>query len=400
MVDALDLYDKHDPNILRTVVGLGSAVDDGQLKSQLSKFAPRWIAAGGPDNVDHRRLVVGSFVLDALTPTAYLGSGMSLDLIKWASGRLRETKTPLPAERYWHLAAIELLENYGDPDALETELGHARERFPDEPRFLLASAWLEEAMRTTPRPSSIVEGYWDLDSPGSGSSYGHGSSGHGSSNSRSNQAGYSFGSPRLGSSTPNGRTLTTVRAQPVFGNLSMVPIGIASPGNPDLTSPRSVWTNPDAKARVANGVINKYARAAAVPALAPEATLRLGYLNLVSGKPEVALTSFTRMPALTSQHEFLYLAYLFSGWSAERLHHLGDAEAAYRHALEQIPAARTATTALAETLQAEGKLDEAQASIDAVLARPSKEADPWLRFGQSDLFSVPNLAAQLRTSWQ
>ncbi len=424
--EALDMYEKGDPEVADALSNIGPAVLNGQMLGDLSEFGPAWIKAAGPDKVDHRRLVIASFVLDTLARQRAAGNGVPSDLIDWSADKLRDTRAPLAAERLWHLAAIELLESGGSAGGLGTEIMHARQRFPDEPRFLLADAWLDQARNMTaatdlnamrqaqarggnamiqPQAFSAIASRY-VASWASSSSYGNSGfydpsfdvtyPGYGV-----DQFGNPVGYPRLGSSTPGGRTITTAR-MPSFGTVPgySQPLLIPSPvADFELVTPRNIWTTPEANTSVPGSVRSKYERAFAIPALAPEAALRLGYLDLVSGKLDAALASFSQVTSFTSDNDLVYLADLFSGWSQERLHHMSDAEMSYRSALKIIPNAKTATTSLAAILQAEGKLDEAQAVVDASLTQPSGD-DAWLRFGQSDLIPPSDLIQQLRHGWQ
>jgi hypothetical protein len=146
-----------------------SAVRDTSKSYGLSDFykairaqtgATKWINTGlaplaEPATQAKRKLIVATFVLEVLD-TAAVGPAGNWTvgqppqiLLEYACGLLRESETPLPAERRWHMAAMALIESAGAGPALDKHLGHASQRFSDEPRFVLATAIASE-LRTWP----------------------------------------------------------------------------------------------------------------------------------------------------------------------------------------------------------------------------------------------------------
>jgi tetratricopeptide (TPR) repeat protein len=134
------------------------------LLTALRAHAPEWIAAESPAGQRRRRLAVATFALDVLyvqtDPFLWLGGGHqdanfsviregtsaryrarlpAAELLAWAEDVLKPDP-PLPAERWWHLAAIGLLERSKGVDALDQEIDRARSRFPTEERWALAHA--------------------------------------------------------------------------------------------------------------------------------------------------------------------------------------------------------------------------------------------------------------------
>jgi len=137
-----------------------------------------------------------------------------------------------------------------------------------------------------------------------------------------------------------------------------------------------------------------------VPAVAAEAQLRLGYLDLVSRNAARALTEFAEVARSTDRQDLKYLAYLFSGWAQERQHALGSAEAFYRQAIAAAPNGRTARLWLATVLQAQGRIEDAQAASEASLRIPAGTEDPWRGFGEGDLLPWSTIVMSLRASLQ
>jgi hypothetical protein len=173
------------------------------------------------------------------------------------------------------------------------------------------------------------------------------------------------------------------------------PRGVSvSPAPRDITS--SIWSKPEEKVKVAGRVIKEYEKALAVPSVAPEAHLRLGYLYYVSRKMDLARSHLAEAARTTTARDHLYLVELFSGWAAEREFRTDAAEAAYRRALVHVPNGRTAVTWLATLLQSRGKVEEAQALVDASLGAAAKIPDPWPIFAQGDFRNWASTMEKLR----
>jgi hypothetical protein len=117
-----------------------------------------------PETAERRRLIVATVALEAAyrpppppTPT-FDGSGRLRvigpnedlhDLIEWACALVRHSRLPTPGERLWHWLAIALMEGDARYEPLEIHVRHALDRFPAEPRFILARAIAGE-LRTSP----------------------------------------------------------------------------------------------------------------------------------------------------------------------------------------------------------------------------------------------------------
>ena len=135
----------------------------------------------------------------------------------------------------------------------------------------------------------------------------------------------------------------------------------------------------DTGQRAATAAIDFYRRAAADPALAHEAALAIGYIELRMKRLDAALPRLAT--AAESPDPFVrYLAHVFRGRANEQLGAKDDALAAYRAALEAIPNAQSASIGLAAMLHL---ADQPDAAIDIMTksfaARP--EEDPWREYG-------------------
>lgn len=134
--------------------------------------AATWSGAAGPADEHHRRFVLATFVLQLLNteqdPFLWFGGGAvgskpmdpghwsagfqshtydqplpATELLQWAAAFLKAEPSQ-PAERWWHLGAIALLEREHATEALSFEADSAHARFPSEDRYVLASAIAQE----------------------------------------------------------------------------------------------------------------------------------------------------------------------------------------------------------------------------------------------------------------
>jgi len=112
-----------------------------------------WIRAIGAEHEPRRRLAVASYLVEflafhALDIALWQPRQPASEALEWVCGELRKAPA-VPAERWWHAASIALLERVGAVASLQRHLEHAEGRFPDEPRWILARALMEE-LRTWP----------------------------------------------------------------------------------------------------------------------------------------------------------------------------------------------------------------------------------------------------------
>jgi tetratricopeptide (TPR) repeat protein len=131
------------------------------------------------------------------------------------------------------------------------------------------------------------------------------------------------------------------------------------------------------------------------PDVGPEAAMRLGVSESRMNQTAIALPHLQRAARESHDPFVIYLAELFAGQALERLKRVEEAEAAYRHALQAVPRAQSATFSIAALLAARGARAEASALIERSLAVPVA-VDPWKVYGDADHRFWPELITQLR----
>ena len=175
----ISLLDRYARGEFDAVLAEVAAADDfDALLAMLQRDAPAWIAAAGPADAPRRRLAAATLAIEAARATDHLdwkwvqqvrlnmGKENPLvapdllywksppQLIEWGCTILREAGPPDPAERLWQLGALAVAQRRGDyefligspwdtrgnPEDEIDHLSHALERFPGEPRLLLAQA--------------------------------------------------------------------------------------------------------------------------------------------------------------------------------------------------------------------------------------------------------------------
>src|SRR5262245_34501519 len=339
LTQALDRYDQGD----REVVSAIARIQNGTaLYLNLQKYGLKWAKDAAVPARPRRLLVLASFALEAAGNSS-VETQTALQLIELGCDRLRPPNgpaQPLPAERFWHRAALGVLEAKGNYMSVMAHLWHLNRRFKDEPSVLLARAWMKQA-EWEAIPGELASMSMPVGLIG-----------------RSGRMGYdSFQSLNM----VRGGFAPSVYAAGAFGaGVSSLfgPYGPKGPGT--ISAPRditsSIWSKPDEKVSVGGRVIREYEKALAEPSVAPEAHLRLGYLHYVSGKTELALSHLDQAERVNTAPDQLYLVDLFRGWAAERAGRLQEAEAAYRRALVHVPYGRTAVTWLAAMMQGQGRL--------------------------------------------
>jgi len=127
-----------------------------------------------------------------------------------------------------------------------------------------------------------------------------------------------------------------------------------------------------------------------------EALMRLGAVILRERKYGEAIPHFERAEAATRDPYVIYLARYFKGLALERWLRLSEAEHAYRGALDTVPHAQSASSALSALLFRRGKRVEAQqVANDWMLQRPPV-SDPWREYVHADDRFWPLLIDRLR----
>jgi tetratricopeptide (TPR) repeat protein len=184
------------------VAQAAAPTDFDAVLEALKRDAPAWIDAGGAAAAARRRLAAATFAIEVARAAEHVDwkwvqvvaldtgsiSGLKSPdfiywkapprIIEWGCALLRTAGPPTAAERLWHLAAIAVAQRRGDyefligspwdaranpEDAIE-HLKHATDRFPDEPRLLLAQAvaidwrtWYTQPRRPRHRAREVPE---------------------------------------------------------------------------------------------------------------------------------------------------------------------------------------------------------------------------------------------------
>lgn len=363
VADVLDRYDRGEYD-----AGIASLNLDTLTVGALRTESERWIAAADTAGRARRRLTAAAFAVDALriattnadnAPSVegdwHLGLrpwdalsvrsvGARLPVVAWACGLVSGLDTTDPAERWWWLASVGILEDARAWDALvggsklvsnppldpamsrilqEGHLAHARRRFPDEPRWDLAE---------------IV--------------------------ARSRRA--------VG---PSNRPL-------------------------DLMGLRRADVLRDERherSEAIAGVRREFERLAREhPPLAGEAELHAGYLELVARRWRDALTHLERARPLVDEPFLLATLDYFRGWAHERLDEAAEAVASYERAHALAPNVRNLSILLAAQLYLANDRTRAFEVLDSALTASSAPDDLRAMFERGDARLVPDYVARMR----
>lgn len=294
--------------------------------------ADEWIRKGGPGDADRRRLIAASLALEVTAAK----EAWPTTLIEWACDGFRLAGPPTPNEALWMRASVALAEGDGMWAILSptAHLGHALQRFPDDPHFKLARAFVADAIASQP---AVTTGTMQTDQ------------------------------------TPV--ALDRFAARTLDGS-----------------------ADANARRAALDRVATEFEPLVSDPVVGAEAHLRLGDLHLRLGRDDRAAEEFRRAAAAASSTDpfVSYLARLFLAWTDARAGRIDDAERGYRSALEVVPRARSATTLLSTLLVMNGKLADAEQVTEAFLASPETPADdPWRQYPRGDFRAYVSLLTQL-----
>jgi len=295
--------------------------------------ADEWIRKGSASEADRRRLIAASLALEVTAAK----DTWPTTLIEWACEGFRLAGPPTPNEALWMRASVALAEGDGMWAILSptAHLGHALLRFPDDPHFKLARAFVADTVASQP---AVTTGTTQTDQ-------------------------------------------TPVALDRLAARMSEAPAGT------------------DARRAALDSVAAELEPLVSDPVVGAEAHLRLGDLQLRLGRADRAAEEFRRADAAASSKDpfVSYLARLFLAWTDARAGRIDDAERGYRSALEVVPRARSATTLLSALLVMNGKLAEAEQVTAAFLASPETPADdPWRQYPRGDFRAYLTLLTQLR----
>ncbi len=295
--------------------------------------ADEWIRNGGVAEADRRRLIAASLALEVTAAK----EAWPVTLIEWACESLRHAGPPTPNEALWMRASVALAEHDGMWAILgdTAHLGHALERFPDDPYFKLAQAFVAEAVASLP---AVTTG-----------------------------------------------TTTTDQTPVVFDRIAA---RVPAPGA--VIDPKRLASLEKAAA--------DFQAIVADPEVGFEASLRLGDVDLQLGRIDPAVAAFQKA-ALASRDPFVaYLARLFLAWTDARSGRTDDAIRGYRAALDLVPHARSASTLLAALMVTDGRLTDAEDVATSFLSAPSSVDDPWRMYPRGDFRNYLAMLARLHAA--
>jgi hypothetical protein len=145
---------------------LARVSDSVLLRKDLEKSVPAWVARSAPGQRRRQNLVAATFLLEVLYAGLETEWRQLRPLLELGCGLAREVGPADPAERLWQLASIALADGArdallllgGNLVSLRGHLTHARARFPDEARFLLADPVAREFLLPGEPPRSGDDG--------------------------------------------------------------------------------------------------------------------------------------------------------------------------------------------------------------------------------------------------
>ncbi|HUL73571.1 MAG TPA: tetratricopeptide repeat protein [Vicinamibacterales bacterium] len=256
-------------------------------------------------------------------------------MIEWACEGFRRAGPPTPVEDVWMRASVALAEGDGIWFVLtaDNHLGHALGRFPDDGRLKLAQPFVTVGRATEPEVT----------------------------------------------------TGTTVTDQTTMAA--------------DFLAARIVDRTTQGGARQAaqfERAAAEYTALASDPEVGAEARLRLGDLLLRLGRADAAAEQFRQASAAAGDPFVAYLARLSLAWTDASAGRADDAVRGYQSALGVVPHARSASMLLATLFMTQGRMADAETTVEGFLKAPPAGDDPWRQYPRGDLRLYPKLVAQLR----
>ena len=378
----LEKYAEHRFDVVSSLVSADP--DDADVFTlEIETKAQAWTLVKGPAEAPARRLLAATFVLDVARVWADERTGNALPslalivpsrlfgpprwyyarrLIAWGCQLLRSAEPMLPDARLWFLASTALFEGLQDRellvgssrmipvsgDTLRAELmnghlAHARQQFPEEPRFRLAEAVAEEN-RT-----------WNAGTAGFDPSV------------------HPIGLVP-GEITERYLLALTAAAKETPPKLAALQ---------DLSFVQGLYAVSRSLEALAND-----------PSVGAEVHLHYAFIALRFASFGAALTH-ARGAARSLDRDVRFVAELFSGLASEGLDQPADAIAAYRAALEIAPRARSASVLLTSLLLRSGGRAAASEAAEAYLSGP-EPADPWKTYRTGDYRLFNGYLDQLR----
>jgi tetratricopeptide (TPR) repeat protein len=329
------------------------------LPDQFISDAKRWIRAGGLPAAEHRRLVAATLALEIAHARRRVQPPAGALFATLACRLMRESPLAVPreAERRWYLASIAAIEDmyawpllsgpvspfspYAKVATEERPFGHvahARERFPDEPRFRLAQVVARDYQSDRTGLRRDVQAYGQQ--------------------IRAYEVPPAALADLRERAGRNKRSRDQQNAADLLAQLESLP-------------------------QIAAG----YTELAEYPEIRAEVELRFGYLAVRLLQWDRAIEHVTMVPTLTTDPDFIYASHYIRGWASQRAGRRQDAIDAYRQATAMRPDGRSARMLLASQLFLSDRLGDRDAAYDEVQAAsrlPQTTADPWRIFKQSE----------------
>jgi tetratricopeptide (TPR) repeat protein len=136
--------------------------------------------------------------------------------------------------------------------------------------------------------------------------------------------------------------------------------------------------------RASERAIARFQEASRDPAVAAEALLRAGHVQLMLSRYDAALGTWTDVEQKTKEPALLFLLHLFRGIAYEGRARLDEARQSYKSALAISPKAHSATLRLAALAFQHGHGDDSAALADALLKDDDPRRDPWWSYYAAD----------------
>jgi tetratricopeptide (TPR) repeat protein len=136
----------------------------------------------------------------------------------------------------------------------------------------------------------------------------------------------------------------------------------------------------------------------AVPAVAAEAWIRAGFVQITASDHAAALAAFEKAQPIATEPSMKYLSHFGAARALEGLAKPDEAMRQYRLALEIVPDAESATVALTSLQFTRDERDAVIAQIDRVFNRTPAETDPGRLISYGSFIHWPAIKAALRTA--
>lgn len=368
ITDALNAYDRGQFAQVFDAISLNGAVD-ANLYSRFAQDAERWIATGPTEASERRILVAASVAVEIAHRLRSQPPVRAAQYLVWASllMRRRAPAVPTEIERLWYLASMAGMEELSEPWALTIghvsgdsdlererrrlgEGGHLRfalQRFPTEPRFLLARV---EASELREPGRALVPSY-------------------------------------IAFLRGRARAQTSVD---LHSSAEWAAAGLKLQATQALST----------ISRIPDFVVEYRALQVHV-SLRAEVELRVGCLESIQGNVSQALDSLGRVPTLTNEVFLKYLSAYLMGRTYQNLGNSHAAIASFEQAANLVPNARAAATQLAAELFLSDRFVDRERAFLLLQASYGDSAvdDPWRSYEHGDARLWPLYMAQLRQAF-